>query len=94
MLEKKEQLILLHILKKNKSGFKIQNIEKCRSRFDKIIINLIENGLIIKNYDNGNSIYRLTEFGELLAVCLSKLAIIPKEYQNHRIEIRWFFEQR
>ena len=59
------------------------------SRFNTMINRLIVDDLVMKNFDNGCNKYILTEFGELLASCLSKKASIPKEYQNNRITIRW-----
>jgi predicted transcriptional regulator len=87
----KDELFLLFLLKKKKITYSNQKMEKNRSRFNIIIKRLINDDLIMKNSDGNSNKYILTEFGELLAVCLAKRNSTPKEYQNHYIQVRWFF---
>jgi hypothetical protein len=91
MLNVNEQLILLHLLKRQNISQKSQKIIKS-FRFYTMMKKMEEKDLVFSNYNSSTKIWKLTKFGELVANCLAKLPSTPKEYQNHKTDIRWFFE--
>jgi len=92
MLNRNEQLILLLILKKQKISRKSQNFIRSLS-FYSIMKNLEKKDLVYSNYENKIKYWYLTNFGKLIAVSLAKLFTTPKEYQNDKIILRWFFDR-
>ena len=47
--------------------------------------------LVYRNVINNKVEYGLTPFGKLIANCLAKLPTTPKEFQDNKTMIRWFY---
>ena len=92
MLTKTEQMILLYlwrfkVLSKNKQTIVNSHF------FYNIMSRLEKQDLVLKrNINKTKKEYTLTEFGELVACCISKLNGTPEKFKDNKTSIRWWFE--
>lgn len=90
MLFETEQLILLELLKREKTiksiSFRDQIFIKSESYFSKIVNNMIEKDLLERKryrvYRGYRFLYRLSFYGRFIALLLSKDCDTPVKYKN------------